>query len=323
MCDGKVDLTYPAGNYSFIAIMHTCSGRKITAYYAHLNPQSFKVKKGDNVKEGEAIAYLANYSDNGGKHLHLTIENGHEPSYTSHKTVYCVYNASTESLKNCSTTLDTDKNVKCTIGWGWLTCYYSNSTSTYSKFDKDVYIRPESIEETFGLINPASFLEELYSGIKENTNTTDNIPPAEEASNPTTYNFDLSHLSIYSGEEFDKRYTFYVSESFKNAQCEIYVPRHNTENDKLIIDENATTEVKFDNKWYTMYRLKLYAPGKIYNNVSALSVSDPNTYTVTIKCQKEVANPIFWVVPNTIDIKPVVNEKVTSNNNFYNFSICK
>jgi len=53
--------------------------RRFYALYAHLQPGSLKVKKGDAVKKGQAIALLGNSGNTTGPHLHFHVIHGKSP----------------------------------------------------------------------------------------------------------------------------------------------------------------------------------------------------------------------------------------------------
>jgi len=60
-----------AGNY---AVLDIGGGR--SAYYCHLQPGSFRVKKGDRVKRGQPIALVGNSGNSTEPHLHFHVANG-------------------------------------------------------------------------------------------------------------------------------------------------------------------------------------------------------------------------------------------------------
>ena len=49
---------------------------KYDVLYAHLN--SIKVKKGENITQGDVVAYSGNTGDSTGPHLHYEIKQGNE-----------------------------------------------------------------------------------------------------------------------------------------------------------------------------------------------------------------------------------------------------
>jgi murein DD-endopeptidase MepM/ murein hydrolase activator NlpD len=62
------------GNYVVIDI-----GKGRYAFYAHMLPDSLKVKLGDAVKTGQVIGLLGNTGNSDGAHLHFHIMDGPSP----------------------------------------------------------------------------------------------------------------------------------------------------------------------------------------------------------------------------------------------------
>jgi murein DD-endopeptidase MepM/ murein hydrolase activator NlpD len=62
------------GNYIIIDI-----GHGFFCFYAHLQPNSIRVKKGDRVRRGQVIALLGNSGNSDSPHLHFHITNGNSP----------------------------------------------------------------------------------------------------------------------------------------------------------------------------------------------------------------------------------------------------
>lgn len=58
-----------AGNYIVLDI-----GNNIYAVYAHLIPNSFKVKVGEKVNKGQVVGLLGNSGNSDGPHLHFHLE---------------------------------------------------------------------------------------------------------------------------------------------------------------------------------------------------------------------------------------------------------
>lgn len=67
--DIKITRKTAGGNYLALDI-----GNNIIAYYAHLIPDSFKVKVGERVKKGQVIGLLGNSGNSDGPHLHFHLE---------------------------------------------------------------------------------------------------------------------------------------------------------------------------------------------------------------------------------------------------------
>jgi murein DD-endopeptidase MepM/ murein hydrolase activator NlpD len=63
-----------AGNYVLLDI-----GRGRFAVYAHLQPQSLKVKVGDKIKRGQVLGLVGNSGNSGMPHLHFHITNAASP----------------------------------------------------------------------------------------------------------------------------------------------------------------------------------------------------------------------------------------------------
>ena len=62
------------GNYVVVDIGH---GRY--AFYAHMQPDSLKVKLGDTVKTGQVLGLLGNTGNSDGAHLHFHVMDGPSP----------------------------------------------------------------------------------------------------------------------------------------------------------------------------------------------------------------------------------------------------
>jgi hypothetical protein len=83
--DGMPDI--PAGKAPQMKTLNDAAGNYIVqdigggfyALYAHLQPGSLKVKKGDAVKKGQAIALLGNSGNTTGPHLHFHVIHGKSP----------------------------------------------------------------------------------------------------------------------------------------------------------------------------------------------------------------------------------------------------
>ncbi len=70
----KTDFTAAAGN--FVVIRHR--GEEYS-FYAHLQKDSLRVKKGDRVRQGQVIAKVGHSGNSTEPHLHLQISNGADP----------------------------------------------------------------------------------------------------------------------------------------------------------------------------------------------------------------------------------------------------
>ena len=62
------------GNYIIIDL-----GNGYFSFYAHLQPHSIRVKKGDRVSRGQVIALLGNSGNSDSPHLHFHITDGNSP----------------------------------------------------------------------------------------------------------------------------------------------------------------------------------------------------------------------------------------------------
>jgi len=62
------------GNYLIIDM-----GNAYFSFYAHLQPNSIRVKKGDRVRRGQVIALLGNSGNSDSPHLHFHITDGNSP----------------------------------------------------------------------------------------------------------------------------------------------------------------------------------------------------------------------------------------------------
>ena len=69
-----ITLETVAGNYVILNL-----GKERYAFYAHLQPKSMKIKIGDKVHRGQAIALLGNSGQADAPHLHFHITNGNSP----------------------------------------------------------------------------------------------------------------------------------------------------------------------------------------------------------------------------------------------------
>jgi murein DD-endopeptidase len=70
----KVTLDNIVGNYLIVDL-----GKGCFALYAHLQPHSFRIKLGDNVKAGEVLALLGNSGNSDAPHLHFQLMNANSP----------------------------------------------------------------------------------------------------------------------------------------------------------------------------------------------------------------------------------------------------
>src|SRR5262249_9778760 len=62
------------GNYLIIAL-----GNGFFSFYAHLQPKSIRVRKGDRVRSGQVLALLGNSGNSDSPHLHFHITDGNSP----------------------------------------------------------------------------------------------------------------------------------------------------------------------------------------------------------------------------------------------------
>jgi murein DD-endopeptidase MepM/ murein hydrolase activator NlpD len=69
-----ITLETVGGNYIILGL-----GNGYFAFYAHLQPESIRVKVGDNVRRGEVLALLGNSGNADAPHLHFHITNGNSP----------------------------------------------------------------------------------------------------------------------------------------------------------------------------------------------------------------------------------------------------
>lgn len=91
--DYPINLSNINGNYVLIDI-----GHKHYAFYAHLKPDSIKVKRGDIVQKGQVIGLLGNSGNSTAPHLHFHI--GNEPSGVSTQGIpYAFEHLTTENYK--------------------------------------------------------------------------------------------------------------------------------------------------------------------------------------------------------------------------------
>lgn len=76
IADGVVKRVVNAGVSTlgaFVEVEHVINGQHVTSLYAHLNPASVVVRKGDRVQVGDEIARVGNTGLSTGPHLHLEI----------------------------------------------------------------------------------------------------------------------------------------------------------------------------------------------------------------------------------------------------------
>jgi hypothetical protein len=69
-----ITLETVGGNYILLDL-----GKGHFAFYGHLQPDSLRVKVGDRVRQGQALALLGNSGDSSGPHLHFHITNANSP----------------------------------------------------------------------------------------------------------------------------------------------------------------------------------------------------------------------------------------------------
>lgn len=75
--DGTVIRADALGTYgNVVIIQHLINGIRMDTTYAHLRDGSFKVKKGDKVKQGQVIGLMGNTGLSYGQHLHFEIHYG-------------------------------------------------------------------------------------------------------------------------------------------------------------------------------------------------------------------------------------------------------
>lgn len=75
VADGKVVEARRADGYGkFVVIEHTVNGKPVTSEYGHIS--RWAVQQGQQVKQGQIIAYSGNEGKSEGPHLHLTIREG-------------------------------------------------------------------------------------------------------------------------------------------------------------------------------------------------------------------------------------------------------
>jgi murein DD-endopeptidase len=72
--DRAITVDNAVGNYVTLDLGH---GR--FAVYAHLQPSSFKVKLGDKVRTGQALALLGNSGNSDAPHLHFQVVDANSP----------------------------------------------------------------------------------------------------------------------------------------------------------------------------------------------------------------------------------------------------
>lgn len=74
--DGVVTRIGPLGTYgNVVMIVHKINGKTYETNYAHLKP-NLKVLVGQQVKQGDIIAYMGNTGGSTGQHLHFEIHDG-------------------------------------------------------------------------------------------------------------------------------------------------------------------------------------------------------------------------------------------------------
>lgn len=66
----------PAGYGYFVAVSHKIGGKDYVALYAHLQKDTFQVKKGDKVKAGQVLGIMGTSGTSTGVHLHFEIHVG-------------------------------------------------------------------------------------------------------------------------------------------------------------------------------------------------------------------------------------------------------
>ena len=75
--DGRVAFAGPASGYgNLILIEHTSNGQRVASGYAHMNADSIRVRVGDTVTAGQAIAAVGMAGNTTGPHLHFEIRPG-------------------------------------------------------------------------------------------------------------------------------------------------------------------------------------------------------------------------------------------------------
>lgn len=74
--DGVVTRIGPLGTYgNVVMIVHKINGKTYETNYAHLKPD-IKVLRGQQVKQGDVIAYMGNTGSSTAQHLHFEIQDG-------------------------------------------------------------------------------------------------------------------------------------------------------------------------------------------------------------------------------------------------------
>jgi hypothetical protein len=83
MADGRLRLPYELHltNYSprTVELLIPVDGKARFAVYAHLQPGSLKVKLGDRVRAGQALALLGNSGNSDAPHLHFQLVDANSP----------------------------------------------------------------------------------------------------------------------------------------------------------------------------------------------------------------------------------------------------
>lgn len=86
LCDGVVLAAATAEGYGGY-LTHTCdlNNQKVTVLYGHIDPNTFKLRKGEYIKKDEILAYLskANSMESGftRKHLHVGVYKEERPLF--------------------------------------------------------------------------------------------------------------------------------------------------------------------------------------------------------------------------------------------------
>lgn len=76
--------THPSGGFGYyVVIRHWFDGQFYTSLYAHMKPNSFKVKVGEKVKAGQQIGVMGTSGYSTGVHLHFEIWKGRTHGWSS------------------------------------------------------------------------------------------------------------------------------------------------------------------------------------------------------------------------------------------------